>query len=108
MKTLVLLVTLLPWASAASASAAQGACDKMAPRTDGWEQIAEPDNAPDLLALANAERSEDALWYKSASGVVRACVYEYCGSLGYDFVQVAGTWSGGLNVLTVCHERGGA
>ena len=80
----------------------------MASSAEGWRLIPVPENGEDLLALGGAPSGTRALWYQGPHGQVRACVPEHCGSVGYDFVKQDGEWSGGLNVLTHCHKRGGA
>ena len=108
MKVLAILFAVLCCALASCASTRELACQNMAPTSSGWQPIPVPANAADLLELAGAKADAEALWFQRSPGVLRACAYRYCGSVGYDFEHRDGKWSGGPNVLTTCHERGGA
>jgi hypothetical protein len=92
------------FAVSACASTARHECADIAPASEGWRPIAAPVNAAALLDHVGEPSDRAVIWYRQSSESLRACVPDGCKSLGYDFVREDQLWTGGVNVLTLCHE----
>jgi hypothetical protein len=103
-RDVLVLVTFFAFSGCASAPDVTPSvgCQSIAPAANGWSPISAPSNAKELLILGGAHSRTKALWYQGLQGELRACVYKYCKSVGYDFIEQDGKWSGGINALTVC------
>ena len=105
MRVQVRLVLVIGLVSAGCVSSPErlAACQRIAPASAGWIAIASPPNATELLSLVRVAPDAATYWFRGREDMLRACVYERCGSVGYDFQNDSGDWSGAVDAFTVCH-----